>query len=99
MKYLELKQINAPYEVEMRQAVSEVIDGGWYLQGRAVAAFEKSYADYIGTRFCVSCANGLDALTLILRAYLEMDSYNGATRCWFLPILILLPFWPSPNVA
>ena len=72
MKYLELKQINAPYEVEMQQAVSEVIDGGWYLQGRAVAAFEKSYADYIGTRFCVSCANGLDALTLILRAYLEM---------------------------
>lgn len=72
MKYLELKRLNAPYETEMRQAVSEVMDSGWYLQGRAVAAFEQAYAEYIGTRFCVSCANGLDALTLILRAYIEL---------------------------
>ena len=72
MKYLELKRINAPYEAEMQQAVSEVIDSGWYLQGKAVAAFEQAYADYIGTRYCVSCANGLDALTLILRAYIEL---------------------------
>ena len=72
MKYLELKRINAPYEDEMRQAISEVLDSGWYLQGRAVAAFEQAYADYIGTRYCVSCANGLDALTLILRAYIEL---------------------------
>lgn len=72
MKYLELKRINAPYEDEMRQAISKVLDSGWYLQGRAVAAFEQAYADYIGTRYCVSCANGLDALTLILRAYIEL---------------------------
>ena len=72
MKYLELKQINAPYEKEIRQAIGSVIDSGWYLQGRAVAAFEQAYAEYIGTRYCVSCANGLDALTLMLRAYMEM---------------------------
>lgn len=72
MKYLELKRINAPYEVEMRRAISDVLDNGWYLQGKAVAAFEQAYAAYIGTRFCVSCANGLDALTLILRAYIEL---------------------------
>ena len=72
MKYLELKRINAPYEEEMRRAISDVLDNGWYLQGKAVAAFEQAYAAYIGTRFCVSCANGLDALTLILRAYIEL---------------------------
>lgn len=72
MKYLELKRLNAPYEAEMRQAVGEVMDSGWYLQGKAVAAFEQAYAAYIGTRFCVSCANGLDALTLILRTYIEL---------------------------
>ena len=72
MKYLDLKRINAPYEEEIRQAISNVIDSGWYLQGGAVAAFERAYADYIGTRYCVSCANGLDALTLILRAYIEL---------------------------
>ena len=77
MKYLELKRINAPYEVEMRRAISDVLDNGWYLQGGAVAAFEKAYADYIGTRFCVSCANGLDALTLILRAYIEMGQLQS----------------------
>lgn len=72
IKYLELKRINAPYKTEMRQAVGEVMDSGWYLKGRAVATFEQAYAEFIGTRFCVSCANGLDALTLILRAYMEL---------------------------
>ena len=77
MKYLELKRINAPYEEEIRRAISDVIDSGWYLQGRAVAAFENDYARYIGTRYCVSCANGLDALTLILRAYIELGRLHA----------------------
>ena len=72
MKYLELKRINAPYEEVFRQAIGRVVDSGWYLQGRAVADFEQAYADYIGTQYCVSCANGLDALTLMLRAYKEL---------------------------
>ena len=57
---------------EIQQAVSRVVDSGWYLQGEAVKAFEEQYAAYIGTKHCVSCANGLDALTLILRAYIEL---------------------------
>ena len=72
MKYLELKEINRPYDAEMRQAIREVLDSGWYLYGKAVGQFEQDYAQYIGTRYCVSCANGLDALTLIFRAYIEM---------------------------
>ena len=72
MKYLDLKQVNAPYEAEIRQAMENVLQRGWYLRGEATRLFEQHYADYIGTRYCIGCANGLDALTLILRAYKEM---------------------------
>lgn len=70
--YLPLKRITAMYAEEIRQAVAQVLESGWYLQGSAVSAFEAQYASYIGTAHCVSCANGLDALTLILRAYIEL---------------------------
>lgn len=72
IKYLELKKVTAMYADEIREAACGVIESGWYLQGEAVAAFEADYARYIGTRFCVGCGNGLDALTLILRAYINM---------------------------
>ena len=72
IKYLNLQQVNAPYEEEMRQAMDRVLRRGWYLRGEATRQFEQHYADYIGTRYCVGCGNGLDALTLIFRAYKEM---------------------------
>ena len=72
ISYLDLKQVNAPYDAEIREAIGGVIDAGWYLRGEATHRFEQHYADYIGTRCCVGCANGLDALTLIFRAYIEM---------------------------
>ena len=72
MKYLDLKQVNAPYEAEIRQAMEDVLQRGWYLRGEATRLFEQHYADYIGTRYCIGCGNGLDALTLIFRAYKEM---------------------------
>lgn len=68
MKYLDLKAINAPYE----HAADEVLRSGWYLRGEATRRFEQHYAEYIGTRHCIGCGNGLDALTLILRAYKEL---------------------------
>jgi len=68
IKYLDLKAINRPYE----HAADEVLCSGWYLQGEATRRFEEHYAEYIGTKHCVGVANGLDALTLILRAYKEM---------------------------
>lgn len=74
--YLPLKRITAMHADEIHQAVAEVIDSGWYLRGEATARFEQHYADYIGTRYCIGCANGLDALTLILRAYIEMGQLN-----------------------
>ena len=68
MKYLDLLAINEPYA----HAADEVLQGGWYLKGDYTRRFEEAYADYIGIRYCVGCGNGLDALTLIFRAYIEM---------------------------
>ena len=70
--YLPLQRITAMHVDEIHEAVSRVIDGGWYLKGEATLQFESDYASYIGTKHCVGVANGLDALTLILRAYMEM---------------------------
>lgn len=72
IKYLPLKEINARYDAELREAADEVLRSGWYLQGETTRQFEQHYADYIGTRHCIGCGNGLDALTLIFRAYIEM---------------------------
>lgn len=70
--FLDLKAVTAQYGEEIREAATRVIDSGWYLLGEAVAQFENDYARYIGTSHCVGVANGLDALTLIYRAYIEM---------------------------
>ena len=72
IKYLDLKAINSLHDAELRAAVNRVMDSGWYLKGEATQQFEQHYADYIGTKYCIGCANGLDALTLIFRAYIEM---------------------------
>ena len=70
--YLDLHTINAPYEADIKQALLDVVDSGWYLFGQQVSAFEQEWADYNGARHCVTCANGLDALRLVLRAWIEM---------------------------
>ncbi|MBR4191608.1 MAG: aminotransferase class V-fold PLP-dependent enzyme, partial [Prevotella sp.] len=72
IKYLDLKRINDLHDAELRKAVNRVMDSGWYLKGDATRQFEQHYASYIGTKYCVGCANGLDALKLIMRAYIEM---------------------------
>ena len=72
IRYLPLGDINARYDAEIREAVDGVLRSGWYLRGEATRRFEEHYAAYFGTRHCIGVANGLDALTLILRAYKEM---------------------------
>ena len=72
IKFLDLKAVNGQYADEIEQAATEVIRSGWYLQDKANAMFEEQYSRYIGTVHCVGVANGLDALTLIYRAYIEM---------------------------
>lgn len=70
--FLSLKDVTAKYADEIHEAVTRVVDSGWYLQGVENMSFESEYADYIGTEYCVGCANGLDALICIFRAYIEM---------------------------
>ena len=70
--FLSLKDVTASHGEEIQAAVKRVIDSGWYLQGEENARFEKNYADYIGVKHCIGCANGLDALIWIFRAYLEL---------------------------
>lgn len=72
IKFLDLQAITAKYQDEISQAVGRVVHSGWYLQGKANADFEADYARFIGSDYCVGCANGLDALILIFRAYLEL---------------------------
>ncbi len=72
IKYLDIKKITELHADEIHDAVSNVVDSGWYLHGEANRLFEENYARYIGTEHCIGCGNGLDALTLILRAYMEL---------------------------
>lgn len=72
IKFLDLKAINDTFEPELSHAMNRVLCSGWYLRGNEVNAFEQEYGEYIGTKHCIGVANGLDALRLILRAYLEM---------------------------
>ena len=78
IKYLDLKDITAQHADEIQQAVAGVVAGGWYLHGKETERFENDYARYIGTRHAIGCGNGLDALTMILRAYMEHGSEGGA---------------------
>lgn len=70
--FLDLKQINLKDYTEISQAIDEVINGGWYIQGSRCKQFEQNFANYCGTKHCIGVANGLDALILILRAYQEL---------------------------
>ena len=70
--FLSLKDVTELHGTEINEAVQRVVNSGWYLQGKENERFERHYAEFIGTKYCVGCANGLDALIWIFRAYKEM---------------------------
>lgn len=72
IKFLDLQKVTAKYAHEIHEAVRRVVDSGWYLQGQENERFEANYAQYIGTKYAIGCANGLDALIWIFKAYVEM---------------------------
>lgn len=69
MKFIDFEMIHRDINQEIKEAVSRVIDSGWYVLGPEVEAFESNFADYCGTRYCVGVGNGLDALKMILLGY------------------------------
>jgi dTDP-4-amino-4,6-dideoxygalactose transaminase len=74
--FLDLKKINAQYREELIEACTLVIDSGWYVQGTKCTAFEKEFASYCGSKYAIGVANGLDALSLIIRAYKELNIFK-----------------------
>lgn len=76
IKFLDLKKVTESHLAEISEAVSRVVSSGWYLQGEENRRFEDSYSNYIGVKYTVGCANGLDALIWIFRAYVELGVMN-----------------------
>ena len=70
--FLSLKDVTALHGAEINEAVTRVVNEGWYLQGKENARFEENYSRFIGTKYTIGCANGLDALIWIFRAYIEL---------------------------
>lgn len=70
--FLSLKDVTALHGAEINEVVTRVVNNGWYLQGKENERFEENYSKFIGTKYTIGCANGLDALIWIFRAYIEM---------------------------
>lgn len=109
IKFLDIQKITELYSSEIHSAASRVIDSGWYLLGKEVNAFEEEFANYIGTNHCVGVANGLDALRIILRAYIELGVMNEGDEIivpanTFIASIIaitdnrLIPVFVEPNI-
>ena len=69
IKFLNLEKINNRFREEINQRINNILDCGWYLQGKENEAFSKNFATYCGTKYALGVANGLDALNLIIKAY------------------------------
>ena len=68
IRFLDLKAIHAGIADELQEAAARVVASGWYVLGPEVEAFEAEWASYVDAKHCVGVGNGLDALTLTLRA-------------------------------
>ncbi|MEL4014805.1 DegT/DnrJ/EryC1/StrS family aminotransferase [Dryocola clanedunensis] len=76
VNFLDLKAINSNHRSEIIEAITRVVDSGWYIMGKELSDFENAFASYCGVRHCIGVANGLDALVLVLRAWKEMGLLN-----------------------
>ena len=72
IKFLDLQKINLQHQEEIEAKLLQVFRSGWYLMGNELNLFEKNLSQYIGTKHAIGVANGLDALRLIFRGYIEM---------------------------
>ncbi|PXY43450.1 DegT/DnrJ/EryC1/StrS family aminotransferase [Flavobacterium hydrophilum] len=72
IKFLDLKKINEPYETTFQEKLKSVLDNGWYILGKETEAFENNFSNYCGAKYCIGVGNGLDALVLIFKGYIEL---------------------------
>ena len=69
IKFLDLEKINNRFRSEIDSEIKEILDSGWYLQGKKNEEFTTNFAKFCGAKHCLGVANGLDAINLIIRAY------------------------------
>jgi dTDP-4-amino-4,6-dideoxygalactose transaminase len=72
ISFLDLKKINEPYETAFQEKLKAVLANGWYVLGNEVKEFESSFAKYCGAKYCIGTGNGLDALVLIFKGYIQL---------------------------
>lgn len=110
IKFLDLQETNAQYGQELKKAANRVIDSGWYLMGKELETFEKIYASFCGTKYSVGVGNGLDALRLIFKAYIELgvmqkgDEIVVPANTYIASVLAisdndLVPIFVEPNIS
>lgn len=108
IKFLDLHKINLQYEPAFQEKFRSFLDKGWYILGEEVQAFEKQFAQYCGTNYCIGVGNGLDALVLIFKGYIELgklqkgDEVIVAANTYIASILAILqadlvPVLVEPN--
>lgn len=108
--FLDLKAINLLMKDELKTAYDAVLESGWYIAGKELSSFEQNFAQYCGTKHCIGVANGLDALTLTLRAWKIMGKLNDGdevlvpANTYIASILSILendltPVFVEPNEA
>ena len=109
ISFLDLRKINAQYEQELKSAASRVIDSGWYLMGKELETFELNYSVFCGVKHTLGVANGLDALRLIFKAYIELgimkegDEVIVPANTYIASVLAisdngLIPIFVEPNI-
>ncbi|MXO06873.1 DegT/DnrJ/EryC1/StrS family aminotransferase [Flavobacterium sp. HBTb2-11-1] len=70
--FLDLKKVNEPYESAFQEKLKSVLENGWYILGKEVETFEKAFAEYCQSKYCIGVGNGFDALVLIFKGYIEL---------------------------
>jgi len=103
--HLDLKRVNQPYQADIAEAMRRVAASGWYVLGKEVVTFEKNWAEYCGTSYCIGVANGLNALELILKAYnFPEDSEVIVPANTYIASILsvtslgLKPVWVEPDI-
>jgi dTDP-4-amino-4,6-dideoxygalactose transaminase len=109
IKFLNLQKINAEYQHDLKLAAARVIDSGWYLMGKELESFEVNYAKFCDVKYSIGVANGLDALRLIFKAYIELgimqtgDQVIVPSNTYIASVLAisdngLVPVFVEPNI-
>lgn len=109
IKFLDLQKLNQPFETQFLSKTKEFLDKGWYILGNEVKQFEQSFAEYSNAKHCIGVGNGLDALVLILKGYIQLgnlqkgDEVIVPANTYIASVLAILqadlvPVFVEPNI-